>query len=165
MIYVMGGAVDVAGNIHESAIGNSAAEWNLYVDPYAADVVVASGAPITFVPLDATNHAPVTVKFYDRLASDHKTPAATFVFDLLTKNRSFLTSGGYYFWDPLSAAILTNEGLAEIEVRTLAVIVDEGPESGRTKPTSSGSEVRVAMSADGAAFEDLFLATLNGRSL
>jgi inosine-uridine nucleoside N-ribohydrolase len=47
MIYIMGGAVEVPGNIADSGAGiyNHMAEWNMYVDPHAAQVVLAAGAP------------------------------------------------------------------------------------------------------------------------
>ena len=163
MIYVMGGAVDAPGNIHDSSIGNDVAEWNLYVDPHAAALTIASGAPVTLVPLDATNDVPVTFRFYDKLEAKHRTPEATFVFDLLTKNRGFVGSGGYFFWDPLSAAVVTDESLVEIETRSVVIIEEEGPESGRTLASPDGHDVRVAVAADRGAFEKLFLDTLNRR--
>lgn len=162
MIYIMGGAVAVPGNIAESGarIANHVAEWNLYVDPHAAQVVLASGAPITLVPLDATNHVPVTGSFYGRLKADRASPVAGFAFDVLTKRYAFIQSGGYYFWDPLAAAILTDESLATLQTRALSVIEAEGAESGRTLPSAVGAPVRVAVSADGARFEPVFLSTL-----
>ena len=70
-ITVMGGAVQVPGNVGSSSrIENEVAEWNIYVDPHAAALVFNSGAPITLVPLDATNHVPVTRDFYQRLEND-----------------------------------------------------------------------------------------------
>jgi pyrimidine-specific ribonucleoside hydrolase len=61
MIYVMGGAVDVPGSgISEE---NVTVEWNIYCDPHAARLAFESGAPITLVPLDATNEAPITPEF------------------------------------------------------------------------------------------------------
>jgi pyrimidine-specific ribonucleoside hydrolase len=160
MIYIMGGAVHVPGNVGG---GNTKAEWNIYVDPHAANIVLESGAPVTLVPLDATNHAPLTTPFYERLKDSHSSPEATFVFDLLTKNRGFIASGGYYFWDPLAAAVLADESLATIETQDLVVVEEEGPESGYTKPAGGGSSVRVAVSADGSRFEQVFLDTLNGQ--
>jgi len=160
MIYIMGGAVDVPGNVGGS---NRVAEWNIYVDPHAANVVLESGAPITLVSLDATNHVPLTTAFYEQLEDDHTSPEATFVFDLLIENRGFISSGGYYFWDPLAAAILTDESLADFEMRQLTVVEEEGPESGYTRPVQDGASVRVAISADGSRFERIFLDTLNGR--
>ena len=48
-IVMMGGAYFEVGNI------TPAAEFNIYVDPEAADVVLRSGAPITILPLDVTH--------------------------------------------------------------------------------------------------------------
>lgn len=161
-IFIMGGAVDVPGNIHDNRIGNRVAEWNLYIDPYAAKVVLESGAGVTLVPLDATNHARVTPEFYHRLEDNHITPEATFVYDLLTTRYGFVTSGGYYFWDPLAAALITDESLATFEMRDIRLIDEEGRESGRTASIPRGTSVRVAVSADGERFEQRFLDTLNG---
>jgi inosine-uridine nucleoside N-ribohydrolase len=163
MIYIMGGAVNVPGNIAQSGTGiaNQVAEWNLYVDPYAAQVVLASGAPITLVPLDATNHVPLTDAFYRRLQGDHVSPVAGFVFDVLTQRYPLIQAGGYYFWDPLAAAILVDESLATLQTEALRIVVTEGPESGRTEPSAGGAATRVAVSADGARFEQVFLSTLN----
>jgi len=60
-VYLMGGAVNVPGTVGTSGVGitNTTAEWNIYVDPYAANFVVQSNAPITLVPLDATNQVPM----------------------------------------------------------------------------------------------------------
>jgi len=166
MIYIMGGAVDVPGNVGVSGVGidNSVAEWNVYVDPRAANIVFESGAPITLVSLDATNHAPLTTAFYNRIRDAHSSPEATFVFDLLTKNYGFVESGGYYFWDPLAAAILTDESLATFQTRSLGVVEEEGSASGRTQASDNGTNVRVTVSADGPRFEQIFLDTLNAQS-
>ncbi|MBJ3763475.1 nucleoside hydrolase [Maribius pontilimi] len=53
-IVLMGGAYFEVGNITPSA------EFNIYVDPEAADIVFKSGAPITVLPLDVTHKALVT---------------------------------------------------------------------------------------------------------
>jgi pyrimidine-specific ribonucleoside hydrolase len=163
MVYIMGGAVDVPGNVGSSRAGidNSFADWNIYVDPHAAAIVFQSGVPITLVPLDATNHVPVTNDFFKRLKNEHKTPEATFVFDVLTEYQDFIQMGGYCFWDPLAAAILTENSLATLENRRLVVIEEEGSESGRTQVNANGASIRVAVSADSERFEQLFLDTLN----
>lgn len=48
-IVMMGGAYFEVGNI------TPAAEFNIYVDPEAADVVLSSGIPVTMLPLDVTH--------------------------------------------------------------------------------------------------------------
>lgn len=53
-IVLMGGAYFAVGNI------TPAAEFNIYVDPEAAQAVFASGVPITVLPLDVTHKALVT---------------------------------------------------------------------------------------------------------
>ena len=53
-IVLMGGAYFQVGNI------TPAAEFNIYVDPEAADIVFKSGVPITVLPLDVTHKALVT---------------------------------------------------------------------------------------------------------
>lgn len=56
-LIIMGGAIDVPGNI------TRAAEFNLYVDPHAADLVMNSGLPVTLVPLDVTEQVRLTSTF------------------------------------------------------------------------------------------------------
>ena len=52
-VVVMGGAFSVPGNVHLDAHPSAAiAEWNVYVDPVAAERVLDSAVPVTFVPLD-----------------------------------------------------------------------------------------------------------------
>ncbi len=53
-IVLMGGAYFEVGNI------TPAAEFNIHVDPEAAAIVFACGAPITVMPLDVTHRALVT---------------------------------------------------------------------------------------------------------
>jgi pyrimidine-specific ribonucleoside hydrolase len=163
MIYIMGGAVNVPGNVAASGVGipNEKAEWNIYVDPSAADIVFRSGAPITLVPLDATNQVPLTSEFYNQVRRNHGSAEAGFVFDVLTQQKGFIDSGGYFFWDPLAAAILSDESLATIRDENLCVVTAEGPDSGWTKPDDGCPQVRVAVSADEARFKQTFLDTLN----
>jgi len=50
-IVIMGGARSEGGNV------TPAAEYNIYVDPKAAKIVIDCGAPITMFPLDCTHQA------------------------------------------------------------------------------------------------------------
>jgi inosine-uridine nucleoside N-ribohydrolase len=164
MITVMGGAIEAAGNVGPSLnIENEAAEWNIYVDPRAAGQVFASGVPLTLVPLDATNDVPVTMDFYRRLEKDRTTPVAEFVYRVLAAQENNIRSGWTYFWDPLAAAVATEEGLAAFQEMSLSVVEEEGTDSGRTIANEGGSTIRVAMTADRERFEALFLDAVNGR--
>ncbi|GHE87144.1 hypothetical protein GCM10016455_03640 [Aliiroseovarius zhejiangensis] len=53
-IVLMGGAYFEVGNV------TPAAEFNIYVDPQAADIVFRSGVPLVVMPLDVTHNALVT---------------------------------------------------------------------------------------------------------
>lgn len=55
-IVLMGGGLFEGGNV------TPAAEFNIYVDPHAADVVFRSGVPIVVMPLDLTHSALTTRK-------------------------------------------------------------------------------------------------------
>jgi purine nucleosidase len=60
-IVMMAGAYFEVGNITPTA------EFNVYVDPEAADVVLRSGVPITMVPLDVTHGVLSTPDRLDRI--------------------------------------------------------------------------------------------------
>jgi inosine-uridine nucleoside N-ribohydrolase len=162
-IYIMGGAVNVDGNVGNSGVGieNEHAEWNIYIDPLAANVVFNSGIPIILVPLDATRDVPVTRSFYKTLGKNRDTASASLVHDMLTANLGFVDSGGFQFWDSLTAAIFTDPSIATYEEMELTVVEEEGPESGRTKPIAGGSPIRVAVSADRERFEQILLTIWN----
>jgi pyrimidine-specific ribonucleoside hydrolase len=171
MITVMGGAVKVPGSVGASSnIENEVAGWNFYVDPRAAAEVFDSGAPVTLVPLDATNYVPLTLEFISRLERDRTTSVAEFVYRVLAEQAEFLNlregnvrSGEYYFWDSLAAAIAIEGGLATFQEIPLIVVEEEGPEIGRTLESERGTIIRVAMTADRERFEALFLDAVNGR--
>jgi pyrimidine-specific ribonucleoside hydrolase len=59
-ISLMGGGIEM-GN------WTSAAEFNIYVDPEAADIVFTSGIPLVMAPLDVTHRAMITKEELERL--------------------------------------------------------------------------------------------------
>ncbi|CAM2068987.1 Molybdopterin-dependent oxidoreductase [Sulfidibacter corallicola] len=162
-IYMMGGTVDAPGNVHDAdpSIPNTTAEWNIYIDPVAAEIVFRSGAPITMVPLDASLHVPVTKDFYFRLLQNHDTDSATFVFQALTKDMDFLLSGAFYFWDPLAAALATEPAMGRPRQCRLKVVTENNDDSGQLLVDESGDPITVYFDAEAPAYYDLFLNTLN----
>jgi inosine-uridine nucleoside N-ribohydrolase len=113
------------------------------------------------VPLDATQDVPVTRNFYKALGKNLNTPTANLVYEMLTANLDFVDSGGFQFWDSLTAAIFTDESIASFQDFSVVVIEDEGSESGRTKPDSNGVNIKAAVNANRDNFEKLFLTILN----
>jgi purine nucleosidase len=70
-IVMMGGAYFEGGNITPSA------EFNIYVDPEAADAVLSSGVPITMLPLDVTHSVLSTRARLDRIGAIGNRSGAT----------------------------------------------------------------------------------------
>ncbi len=62
-IVLMGGAMRESGNISASA------EFNIYVDPDAAEIVLHCGRPLVIVPLDVTHQVLVTPERVERMKS------------------------------------------------------------------------------------------------
>jgi len=162
-IFIMGGAVNVDGNVGNSGVGidNKHAEWNIYIDPVAANIVFSSGIPVTLVPLDATRDVPITRKFYDSMSKHLNTPSAKFVQEVLSANLDFVDSGGFQFWDTLTSALFTDESIASFEEIQMRVVEEEGPESGYTKPDAAGPTIRVVTDADRSKFENILITILN----
>lgn len=163
-IVIMGGAVEVPGNVQPAIADNPYAEWNVYVDPTALDIVLKSGVPVTLVGLDATNQVPVTPAFFRTLGRDRTTTAANFVFEALEKSFDMIQSEQRSFWDPLTSAAALDPSLMTTQTMPIRVITEEGAESGRTAVDESGQPVEVAVGADAARFEQAFLNVLNNRA-
>ena len=104
-VVVMGGALNVPGNI------TSHAEANFWHDPEAADLVLAAGfEDLTIVGLDVTmaSHAPQA--WLDALPQDcYPRQILGFYADFYG---SFLGKKGFVPHDPLAAAVLVEPGLA-----------------------------------------------------
>lgn len=147
-LYFMGGAVNVAGNVDEPG-HDGTAEWNVYCDPGAAEVVFNSGIPITMVPLDATNGTPLTREFLGRLTG----PLARGVWGLAARH---LETTGYYLWDTLTAAIVSRPEIASLRPMRLRVLTS-GPSQGRTIESADGALTEVAVAADREALEALLV--------
>lgn len=151
-IVIMGGAITVPGNVEASPI----AEWNIYIDPEAARRVLGSGVPVTFVPLDATNHLPWTERLLRRLATLDG-PAARTVHQMASSRP---TLDGFYLWDELAAMTAIDANLVTIESMTVRI-----GDNGAIVRDPDGVAAAVAVNADADAASSEFLRTLNGGTL
>ena len=159
----MGGAFAVPGNLRAGdgfETDNLFSEWNFYVDPWAADLVLRSNINLTLVPLDATNCVPISSTVLTNLHTISQTPAALFTLELLSTIKHWIQEGHYFAWDPLAAAIVVQPCIATFISEK--VTIDLGHDhSGRTTFSKLGAYARVAVAADPVAFEQTFISTLS----
>lgn len=64
-IVIMGGAIEVPGN------KSRVAEFNIFCDPQAAEIVFNSSAPKVVVPLDVCNNIPFYIEDFEKLKSSN----------------------------------------------------------------------------------------------
>jgi inosine-uridine nucleoside N-ribohydrolase len=158
-ILMMGGAVRVRGNLGDGGYfktDNTTAEWNVFCDPAAADVVFRSGAGIRMVPLDATNEVPLRPEFVQKLRGTARSALGKAVAGLLEREREVISQGLYYAWDPLAAVSL----VAPKAVRWEPLRIRIRPDGTTEEAANGGAPVQVALHADAASFHDVYLAAL-----
>lgn len=151
-LVIMGGAVDVPGNV------TATAEFNIHVDPEAAARVLGAGLPISLVPLDATRQA---VLARDRLTATLATaprPLGAWV-AAFTAGAFRADAGrgqpGMVLHDPLAVGVAISERLVEWAPMRLAI----GP-GGETRRAAGASNCRVATRVNAEAFLAMFLERL-----
>jgi len=160
-VYAMGGALFVPGNVgFGGPPDNEVAEWNVYVDPTAAQVVIDSGLTVRLISLDGTNQVPVTREFAARVQQEATGPGALVLAELFA-GRPFMTDGSYFLWDPLAAALAAGYPVGSFSAARVDVEETDGPEVGFTRPIEGAPNVEYLSSADRAAAEDALLQTLN----
>lgn len=115
----------VMGGTHAMSNVTPAAEFNMYVDPEAAQIVFHSGVPVTLVTLDVTNRALFTEADLSIMAETggkvSKTVADLIRFFLEANNRRFQL-GGAPLHDPMTIARLIRPEV--IETKKVAVNVE-----------------------------------------
>ena len=145
----MGGAVDVPGNVTPTA------EFNIHVDPDAAERVLASGLPLDLVPLDATRQA--VLGRTELLSALAGRPGA-----LASRIAAFTDHGfrmdaarstpGMVLHDPLAVGVAFDPTLVEWEPVRLRV----GPD-GQTRRANGTPNCRIARRVDTGRFLRAFL--------
>ena len=121
-VVIMGGAIDVAGNV-----GETGAEWNLWIDVPAAVKVMSSDVPVTLVPLDATNSVPTPGLWDLDVTAAAANPRTEYLAAMLSVFPT-ATSGGFYLWDELAATVAAGEALTTIETFGMVVVDDQDGE-------------------------------------
>jgi inosine-uridine nucleoside N-ribohydrolase len=163
-IVIMGGGHEV-GNVTPSA------EFNIWVDPEAARIVIGSGCPIRLVPLDATHEAIFTYETCSKLRT-LGTPAAEAAARFTeVRIAGYNRSGSMEEVDttPIHDALVVCAILEPSVIKTVFVHVDVETRGeltdGRTvcdthRRSGKDPNVHVALHANGTRFEAMMLEIL-----
>lgn len=148
-VNIMGGSIYVSGNIKSDwpSIDNSAAEWNIWVDPVAASEVFKSGLPLHLVPLDATNRVLWTSTDAASWAAGGS-PRATLATVTLEALLRAWSPSGIYIWDLVAAISTAEPGLCPETPLALQVVTDAGPEQGRTAVIAGAPNAAACLKPD-----------------
>jgi ribokinase len=156
-LIIMGGAVAVPGNV------TAVAEFNIFVDPHAADIVFRAGLPITLVPLDVTRQVRLTHTVLRAWGSRSK------LAHLIRQLTQHVLQGprgqhGMAMHDPLAVAVALDPSLVQLTPvalwvetrgeRTLGMTVADrrAPERQAEAPAT----IEVALEVDAARMLALF---------
>jgi purine nucleosidase/pyrimidine-specific ribonucleoside hydrolase len=162
-ITVMGGAFRVYGNT------TVAAEFNVYVDPDAAQAVLDLGVPLTIVPLDVTERVALFRTDLPSLRDGDLGPFVTAITDSLMRIHQQLCGfDGCYLHDPLTLATVIDPSLIRTVEAHVQVEIDGRVTRGMTvadlRPYGlfrGEPNARVAVDVDADRFRRLSLPRLN----
>ncbi len=153
-VVVMGGAFTVPGNT------TPAAEFNILVDPEAAEQVLSAPfSNLTAVGLDVTERVALTRADWDAANAANSLPASASLLREVGRFAFFqLGRDQFSLHDPLAVAVAADPSL--VAVRELAIAVDlVESDRGRTRIVGPG-KVRVAASVDAQRALDEFRRTV-----
>ena len=163
-IVVMGGAFEDYGNV------TTTAEFNIFVDPHAAQEVFHANIPIDIAPLDATHQVILTGERLHAEIDNRSDRISQFLKDAthacMEFYRQHVGFWGFHIHDALPIGMLTHpdhfESLAaDVQVETEGVltngmtVADLRPERRPANPNA-----RVCVKVDAAAFLDHFFERL-----
>jgi inosine-uridine nucleoside N-ribohydrolase len=166
-VVVMGGAVTVPGNV------TPVAEFNIYVDPEAAQVVFSSGLPITLIGLDVTERVRLTAEMIDQHLRPAGSPLSRFVAECTAQTIQFSTRverpAGMAMHDPLAVGVLIDPSIVRTvplsvqvetqgEFTTGMLVADRRP---LRADLMAPANVHVALEVEGARFLETFLNRLH----
>jgi purine nucleosidase/pyrimidine-specific ribonucleoside hydrolase len=165
-LVIMGGAVTVPGNV------TPVAEFNIHVDPEAAQIVFASGVPITLIGLDVTERVRLTGELIDLSVRPVGSPLSQFVMDCTARTIAYSSRverpPGMAMHDPLAVGALIDPTLVHtvplsVQVETKGELTRGMLVADRRHLRSdlvARANVRVALDVDADRFLEMFLRRL-----
>lgn len=123
-IVMMGGSI-TKGNVPPLRL----AEYNIWIDPEAAQTVFTSGIPVTMVGIDATDFVPATIAFKEKVRKiKPKDAQAKIIKEIIVNNDSDFDA----FYDPLAALVLLDPSIVTKKLDCAIDIVLSGTGRGQT---------------------------------
>jgi inosine-uridine nucleoside N-ribohydrolase len=162
-IVVMGGAIAVPGNVTPGA------EYNIYVDPHAAEVAFTSGLPITLVPLDVTGQVVLTQEQIEAVVRPIGSRVTQFICDSSERLFGYIRErrgcAAIPLHDPLAVGVVVDQSLVRREPLHVKVETADGPAQGVTiadrrqirAEWKQPQILQVCMGVDADRFVGLFL--------
>ena len=159
-VLVMGGALEVPGNVTPTA------EYNFYADPHAAQQVLNSKANLTLVPLDVTSQVSLGPDDFAGSADGEvgrfcaRAAASIIDFERRTAGRELM-----HLHDPLALALAADPDLCRVEARhievetggelTIGQVVDDRRPL-KAPAARAGRAVDCAVGVEAGRFLDMF---------
>jgi purine nucleosidase len=156
-LVIMGGAVRTRGNITPYA------EFNIFSDPLAAQIVFESGLPITLVPLDVTHQVFLVPEWMEEQVKPLNTPFSNFLIEATgydIETHRFRNRDAIFLHDPLAVGAVVDPTLVKTERLSLKVETKEGEYYGRMTEVKDGPKIDVCLGVEAERFLELFVSRL-----
>ena len=156
-IVIMGGAVRTGGNITPHA------EFNIFSDPSAANIVFGSELPTTLVPLDVTHQVSLTPQWMEEGVKPINNAFSKFAIETTgydPERHRFRNKDLIHLHDPLAVGVVVDPELVRKERLAISVETEEGEFYGRTFEMREAPNIEVCLEVNAKGFLDLFLSRL-----
>jgi purine nucleosidase len=162
-IVSMGGAIHYPGNVTPQA------EYNVFCDPEAFEIVLKSGIDFTLVPLDVTYQCILTTDHLEKI-TEARSEIRSFIFDstrfYMEFHEDYQGIKGCAINDPLAAAILLDPTLVKNRDYYLTIELTSPTSKAKTIADhygllKSAPNAKVSMEVDVERFMELFISRMN----
>ena len=154
-IVLMGGAFNVPGNVTPFA------EFNIFFDPEAAEIVFNSGIPVTAVGLDVTHKAVLSEQCLVNSIGNKKNKVNQFLMDITGKYMDFHRReenfSGCYLHDPLAVGVAIDRSFVKTVRAKVNVETKKGGKRGKTTLDLSRPFSEICIEVDSESFLKFFL--------